>query len=709
VEPFRVTCETCRSRLKVRSAEAIGEIHACPKCGSMVRIVPPADWSGGDSVTCTAVAAEEGALRDPALSISTTASTIAPADFNFDIATEPAVATPAVAELPVPDAEVATGGISKIVWCAIGGAVTFIVAGATYILWPAPPQVVAKPGPAVAAADAKPEIKTASTPSSEQPAEAKTDPYAVKRSTDDPAAPLAKPISADPPKPAEEQIPSNDAAKAAVATLAPSEPVVAAPADAASPPHPLKVAVATPPAPSERPDAAPKTANATSTSRVLKFDPLDFDPEHLSLSSTPTAAPNELPPAASTSSIPATPPADAPIADAPPEKAPDAADVLPAPSASQAVNVRRGPVGGDDSKQLDTARHLAMRVKSLQLTDTPMARFIDSISEISGAPITLDPIALELNGQSARTPISIDVANVSLDKVLKDALTGQRLAVVVQGNHLTVGLADGDERRAVDFDVKDIVSDGNVGPIAKLLEQFVAPQTWKANGGKGTIEINGRTLHIDQSLIVRREALVFCERLRLARGQSLRSKYPANLLTIDSPHQKLSPKLNQTSTFTFLAWSRLADVARQWQEMSGISILVDWSALRDVELMPSSPIACSTIARPWAEALDGVLEPLNLGWWAVDSQTIQITSLDALERIERVEFYAVPKKLRGQSASTAELIETLQKEIADRPNKHGKPSDVRMQFDEPSGRLIVRATPDIQRFLTAKLGADANR
>jgi len=160
--------------------------------------------------------------------------------------------------------------------------------------------------------------------------------------------------------------------------------------------------------------------------------------------------------------------------------------------------------------------------------------------------------------------------------------------------------------------------------------------------------------------------LVFCERLRLARSKPLRSKYPAELLSIESPYAKLATKLRQPTTFTFLAWTRLADVIHQWQEMIGVTMLVDWSALRDVNLTPTSPIACSTIDRPWSEALDGVLEPLGLAWWAADAQTICITGRDALARVERVEFYVIPPKFREQSADVATLLDSLRKEIAAR-------------------------------------------
>ena len=41
MEPFSIACTTCRARLKVRDPAAIGQILACPKCGSMVLIEAP--------------------------------------------------------------------------------------------------------------------------------------------------------------------------------------------------------------------------------------------------------------------------------------------------------------------------------------------------------------------------------------------------------------------------------------------------------------------------------------------------------------------------------------------------------------------------------------------------------------------------------------------------------------------------------------------
>ena len=216
--------------------------------------------------------------------------------------------------------------------------------------------------------------------------------------------------------------------------------------------------------------------------------------------------------------------------------------------------------------------------------------------------------------------------------------------------------------------------------------------------------MNGTKLHIEQSDSVSRQIVIFCERLRLARGLIPRSKYPAALLSIESPYKQIAAKLNEHTTFTFLDGTRLADVVHQWEKMSGLTILVDWSALSEADLSLSSPIACSAIDRAWAESLDGVLEPLGLGWWAVDGETIQITSLSALEKIQRIEFYQLPPGLSSKYTSGPALIDALRKEIGEHAGKHGSTDELQLTLDEPSGRLIVSAWPGVHRFLSQRLG-----
>jgi hypothetical protein len=684
VEAFRVICETCRSRLKIRSADAIGQIHACPKCGSMVHITPPAGWMGDAAPAAPLIAA--AAAVEPMLSVSSSVSDPPPADFAFEeLASAPAEVASAPVQTQIPVAA-ASSGLSPLVWCAIGGAAMLSALGVGYALWPSTPSQAAPQ--LVAAAESKPEaVQPAKT---EEPATAQ-EPYAVDQS---------KNASAKPDASKQEEAVQAAVAAATEATDSKPTPPPAGPTPTTAEATPAIAETKQAPSPpgnsnaTARPDAA-TASNAKAGAPVLKFDPLDFDPDHLSLSSGP---------AKTTTSVPAEPPVN--IAAAKPEesdKAPSPTDLLPPPVTVQAINVQRGPVERLATQPAAVDQRLAIRINSITLSDVTLARFVDTLSQLAGAPITLDPITLELNGLSPRTAVSTKADEATLEKILNDALGAKRMEFVEQEGGLVVALANRDERKVVDFDVKDLAAGGDAAPVAKLIEAFVAPTSWKSAGGKGTIEVQGTTLHINQSLGVRREALIFCERLRLARHLSLRSKYPAELLSIESPYKQLAKSLGQSTTFTFLSGTRLADIMRQWQDALGLTVLVDWVALREIDFGPTSTLMCSANDRPWTETLDGILHPLDLGWWAVDAKTIQITSFDMLEQIKRVEFYAVPKQLSEENPSAASVIGSVQKQISDAFAKSGKSAAACIEFDAPSGRLIVRAGAEVHRVLSGQL------
>jgi hypothetical protein len=227
-------------------------------------------------------------------------------------------------------------------------------------------------------------------------------------------------------------------------------------------------------------------------------------------------------------------------------------------------------------------------------------------------------------------------------------------------------------------------------------------------GGQGTIDVDGTKLRVEQSHGVHYQALIFFERLRLARGLTPRSSYPAKRLSIASPDAALATPLGELTTFTFLPWTPLADVVQQWEEAAGVTILVDWPALAEVDLAPTSPISCSASDRTWDEALTAILEPLGLAWRAVDGRTIQITSASAASQMRTIEFYSVPQPLLDQFASPGALTESLLGEFAkEMTTTHTQADDlssVELELDAPSGRLIALGNATAHRYLTKRLG-----
>ena len=63
---FSITCTTCQARLVVRSEAAIGAILECPRCQSMVQVLPPPGWQPA-SLSAMAVAGQPGTSGPPPL------------------------------------------------------------------------------------------------------------------------------------------------------------------------------------------------------------------------------------------------------------------------------------------------------------------------------------------------------------------------------------------------------------------------------------------------------------------------------------------------------------------------------------------------------------------------------------------------------------------------------------------------------------------
>jgi hypothetical protein len=99
-----------------------------------------------------------------------------------------------------------------------------------------------------------------------------------------------------------------------------------------------------------------------------------------------------------------------------------------------------------------------------------------------------------------------------------------------------------------------------------------------------------------------------------------------------------------------------------------------------------------------------VLEPLGLAWWAIDSETIQITSREKLAGMSRLEFHAVPKAFCDQFASPSAMVESLRGELSKSTQGEGSSTpQAELAVDPVSGRLIVLANAGGQRFLTQRL------
>jgi hypothetical protein len=307
---------------------------------------------------------------------------------------------------------------------------------------------------------------------------------------------------------------------------------------------------------------------------------------------------------------------------------------------------------------------------------------------------------LERLGIEPATTVTVRATETTSGDVLQQALATLRLAHRVVGDQVVVSAGSGDDQqRSVKYRVDDLLGDGLLGngvsaavELASQIQRLVVPESWTAPDGRGTVEVDGGTLIVQQIAAVHYEILSFFERLRLARSLALRSKNPRDRFPLASRRALAADRLNRPVTFTFDQPERLRTVADYLEETTGTLILIDWEILRAADFSPATLISCAVDQQPLGEALTAVLAPLELGWLAENADTLRIVSRAEASQRAEVAFYDVSTLVA--SGLEREEIESRVREAAggDRVGSGDQAMPGVVEWDETSGRMIVRHT-----------------
>ncbi|BBO34060.1 hypothetical protein PLANPX_3672 [Lacipirellula parvula] len=514
----------------------------------------------------------------------------------------------------------------------------------------------------------------------------------------EPVAP-ADPATVEPAPITDEQQPPVEPAAAAQTEVAlADDPFAASPAAPADNQLAANVPAVPAPAESAEPAAAPADEAATAEPEAekekdeprLRIDPLDIDPEGLSLSTLRSGPPknpieeSQLPEqesaALSVNSDDAAG-ADQPAAEAPP--APDA--------------VRRDQQAGAPTAE-SVAVLLERKTPQLKINNMPLCRLLDLSVQMSGIPISVAPEQLQLAAVSAGQPATAAVEDATILDFLAAALKPLRLQPVVVNDQIILIRGGNNPRRDVTYAVDDLAGDEQaIAQLAENIQKLVAPDTWQAAGGTGTLAVDGKQLKVSAGEAVQYDILLLLERSRAALEKPARSKYPSALIGGVAPAVALQERLGAPATFTFSQYTPLREIFRHWQEEMQVAVLVDWPALADVRLWPNTRIACSSSGTPWEAALDKVLEPLGLAWRPVDKRTIEITSLDKAAAEPMIAVY----RLTADQLGTVEELEQHLKTFAESAGVNAP--GVANVVDSEHSLLLARQPALVQREIAAWL------
>lgn len=352
-------------------------------------------------------------------------------------------------------------------------------------------------------------------------------------------------------------------------------------------------------------------------------------------------------------------------------------------------------------REVDVAAQLSVPIMGLQFESIPLIDYLRFLAQMSAVPITVDP-ELALQAPTAlATPVSVNLSDSNIRAALEEVLRPRRLALFESEGHLRVAAADA-ESRVVTYSVGDLVGDGSsLERLADMATELIAPQSWEAAGGASSLKVVDSALVVAAPPATHFQILVFCEKLRLARGLAIKSSSnPGALFDLRSRRERAAAQLAKPLTINFVRPTPLVEIVPRLEKQSGLRILVDWSAIDRQGWNPDGLAVLTADRQPLGEALDAMLDPMDLTWRAVSADVLQITTQEAIAEQPEIEFHSVAGLLEKESPEA--LIERLEAALGPDHFRDSGGLGV-IQFDAPSKCLIALLPQPQQQQLSELL------
>lgn len=194
---------------------------------------------------------------------------------------------------------------------------------------------------------------------------------------------------------------------------------------------------------------------------------------------------------------------------------------------------------------------------------------------------------------------------------------------------------------------------------------------------------------ITQSEVAHFKAVVFLEKLRIARGLPQRSSFSKELFDLTLRSDQLSPALQKDVKLQIVVPTPFYKVVDQLEKKSGLTILCDWDSLAMNKLGPATPVTLTAPGVTTQQALEQFCQAWKLETLPINATTVQLVSSRTTPIMPWLEFYDVSKLQLGKSEAAA-LINNAKRELSDlRKTGYGD-----LQYDPVSKHLIALLSKD---------------
>ena len=292
------------------------------------------------------------------------------------------------------------------------------------------------------------------------------------------------------------------------------------------------------------------------------------------------------------------------------------------------------------------------RKRNFDFNGTPLAEFATQLSTDLDINVLVDSRALENEGIDVGDNVSFRANEVSYLYVLKHCLKPLGATHTVEGNALRITSEAKAEESLVTrvYPVYDLIrvnqeSGGSDDPayLVNLIHSTIAPNSWDAVGGPATMPYYKGMLTISQTRETHRQIEQLLKALRhfpiTESGDPRADSVDVVGLGETDQRRKIARSMQRPATID-LDDVPLSEAVEALLEDTNVQFVFDRMALEENSIDLSDQVSLSLVDVPTGNALDVMLEALELTW-RIDSESIVITSTSVAEETLTTSVYGV--------------------------------------------------------------------
>jgi hypothetical protein len=352
---------------------------------------------------------------------------------------------------------------------------------------------------------------------------------------------------------------------------------------------------------------------------------------------------------------------------------------------------------------INIEERLKLPIVSMKFEKTPIISVVETLSDLTGVPMQLDADELRARNISVETSLTLQLQNTTVAGVIDAALAKTHLTQRVGEREIVFGYSP-EEMSAIQTVSYDLM------PIATLETNPISAETaakWLSE--LLTVPLNPETQGAMIAADGNKVAVSGNRRLQDQSRRFLFSLYYLRDLEpkTNMPPERLAPEVfgwdnvNLPLSFNLVEPIPLKQAARALARHTKIRFLIDHAALHEQGLSQDSPVSSHVNNGTLDSVLHAILEPLNLTYRIIEANAVEITTPQAAQKNMTIEMqhYAplAPEKTPESCAAT------MKQAFGGEEHWNAKIGGV-IVIDKVSGYMMVRQSQPLQRAIRLWLG-----